>query len=43
MHPSAFPDTFQTARLKLRPPVAEDAQPMFDSYTQDADVARYMV
>lgn len=43
MHPSAFPDTFKTARLKLRPPEAEDAQAMFDSYTQDTDVARYMV
>jgi RimJ/RimL family protein N-acetyltransferase len=43
MQRSAFPDTFQTARLALRRPEAEDARAMFDSYTQDADVARYMV
>lgn len=43
MHPSAFPDTFQTTRLELRPPEVDDAQSMFDSYTQDIDVARYMV
>lgn len=43
MLPSEFPDTLQTARLKLRPPQAEDAQATFNSYTQDTAVAQYMV
>jgi len=41
--PATFPDFIETARLKLRPPDVADAQAMFASYTQDADVARYMV
>lgn len=39
----AFPDFLETARLKLRSPALSDAEEMFASYTQDADVARYMV
>jgi [ribosomal protein S5]-alanine N-acetyltransferase len=40
---SAFPECIETDRLTLRPPVVADATAMFASYTQDADVARYMV
>jgi ribosomal-protein-alanine N-acetyltransferase len=39
----AFPDSIETPRLKLRAPELSDAERMFSSYTQDADVARYMV
>jgi [ribosomal protein S5]-alanine N-acetyltransferase len=39
----AFPDSLETPRLKLRAPNLSDAEEMFASYTQDADVARYMV
>jgi RimJ/RimL family protein N-acetyltransferase len=35
------PATLETARLRLRAPVAEDATAIFDAYTQDAEVARY--
>ena len=35
------PVTFETSRLRLRPPVAADAAAIFDAYTQDAEVARY--
>ena len=38
-----FPDLIETLRLRLRAPKLSDAEAMFDSYTQDADVARYMV
>lgn len=39
----AFPDLIETLRLRLRAPELSDAVEMFASYTQDADVARYMV
>lgn len=38
-----FSDSFETPRLRLRAPHLSDAEEMFASYTQDADVARYMV
>lgn len=38
-----FPGTIETPRLRLRAPVLSDADAMFASYTQDSDVARYMV
>jgi RimJ/RimL family protein N-acetyltransferase len=37
-----FPETFETARLRLRPPRMDDAQLIFDEYAQDPEVARYM-
>ena len=43
MPPAALPDTLQTPRLTLRAPQAEDAQALFDAYTQDAEVTRYLV
>jgi ribosomal-protein-alanine N-acetyltransferase len=39
----AFPGFIETRRLMLRTPNLSDAEEMFASYTQDADVARYMV
>lgn len=39
----AFPSFIETQRLALRAPNLLDAEGMFASYTQDADVARYMV
>lgn len=39
----AFPGFIETPRLALRAPKLSDAEGMFASYTQDADVARYMV
>ena len=38
-----FPDIFETARLRLRPPTTDDAQLIFDAYAQDPDVTRYLV
>jgi RimJ/RimL family protein N-acetyltransferase len=38
-----LPEGFQTARLILRPVHPDDAGPIFDSYAQDAEVARYLV
>jgi RimJ/RimL family protein N-acetyltransferase len=38
-----FPGTIETPRWRLRAPVLSDADAMFASYTQDFDVARYMV
>lgn len=38
-----LPGTIETPRLRLRGPVLSDADAMFASYTQDLDVARYMV
>lgn len=38
-----FPSAIETARLKLRAPELSDAEAMFASYTQDLEVARYMV
>ena len=40
---SGFPGLIETARLALRAPAHSDAEAMFASYTQDAEVARYMV
>jgi len=38
-----LPDQIQTLRLVLRAPRETDAAAIFNAYTQDADVARYMV
>jgi ribosomal-protein-alanine N-acetyltransferase len=38
-----WPERFQTERLVLRRPVADDARAIFDEYAQDADVSRYVV
>jgi [ribosomal protein S5]-alanine N-acetyltransferase len=38
-----LPDTFHTARLKLRPIVPEDAGPIFDGYAQDTTVTRFVI
>lgn len=38
-----LPDRIQTQRLILREPRQADAALIFDTYTQDAEVARYMV
>ena len=38
-----LPDTFETARLLLRPVAAADADAIFDTYAQDKDVARYVI
>ena len=37
-----LPHDIATDRLLLRVPVPEDAQRIFDSYTQDPEVARYL-
>lgn len=37
-----FPDGFRTARLTLRPIAPADAPAIFDGYTQDPEVARYL-
>ena len=37
-----FPDTLHTARLVLRPVAPVDAGPIFDSYAQDPEVARFL-
>jgi RimJ/RimL family protein N-acetyltransferase len=37
-----FPETISTTRLILRPVTAGDAQAIFDTYAQDADVTRYL-
>jgi RimJ/RimL family protein N-acetyltransferase len=38
-----LPDTFETARLLLRPVTVEDADTIFDTYAQDKEVARYVI
>ena len=38
-----LPDTFHTARLKLRLIVPEDAGSIFDGYAQDATVTRFLI
>lgn len=38
-----FPDTFQTARLILRPITPGDRDPIFATYARDAAVTRYLV
>ena len=37
------PDTFETARLLLRPVTVGDIDAIFDSYAQDEEVARYLI
>ncbi len=39
----AAPTTFITARLQLRQPALDDAPTIFARYTQDPEVARYMI
>lgn len=36
------PDTFETARLRLRQPLMEDAPAIYARYASDADVTRYL-
>jgi [ribosomal protein S5]-alanine N-acetyltransferase len=38
-----LPDLLHTARLRLRRPVLDDSTVLFRSYTQDADVCRFMI
>lgn len=38
-----LPDTFETARLLLRPVTVVDVDAIFDSYAQDEYVARYLI
>ena len=37
------PETIQTKRLLLRKPHVEDASAIFEGYTQDPEVTRYLV
>jgi len=37
-----LPEQFETARLILRPIVPKDSGPIFDTYAQDAEVARFL-
>jgi ribosomal-protein-alanine N-acetyltransferase len=41
--PILLPEAIQTQRLKLRKPCDTDAVHIFNAYTQDLDVARYLV
>jgi RimJ/RimL family protein N-acetyltransferase len=36
------PENIYTARLRLRPPVNEDAEAIFHNYAQDGEVTRYL-
>jgi RimJ/RimL family protein N-acetyltransferase len=36
------PEIIETSRLRLRPPVIEDAESIFASYAQDAEVVKYL-
>jgi RimJ/RimL family protein N-acetyltransferase len=38
-----LPETFETARLLLRPITVVDVDAIFDSYAQDEEVARYLI
>ena len=38
-----LPDTFETARLLLRPVTIVDADAIFDTYAQDEEVPRYVL
>ena len=38
-----LPETFHTARPKLRPIVPQDAGPIFDGYAQDTTVTRFVI
>jgi RimJ/RimL family protein N-acetyltransferase len=40
MHP---PEIIETERLRLRPPVPDDAPALFAAYTQDSVVTRYLM
>jgi RimJ/RimL family protein N-acetyltransferase len=37
------PDTFETARLLLRPVTIMDVDAIFGSYAQDEEVVRYLI
>jgi len=37
------PDTFETARLLLRPVIIMDVDAIFGSYAQDEEVVRYLI
>jgi RimJ/RimL family protein N-acetyltransferase len=37
------PETTETKRLSLRPPLLEDAELIFNSYAQDPDVLKYLL
>lgn len=39
---SGLPDLLETPRLLLREPIFADARHLFDAYTHDGDVARFM-
>jgi RimJ/RimL family protein N-acetyltransferase len=41
-YPTMFPDTFQTARLIVRPIRPADAVAIFETYAQDRDVTRFL-
>lgn len=41
--PISLPERLQTRRLLLREPREADASPIFEAYTQDHEVARYLV
>lgn len=41
--PRVLPHTIETPRLLLRRPRADDAQVIFDAYTQDERVCKYMI
>ena len=38
-----LPDSFQSKRLNLRPPRLDDAQAMFNGYSQDPEVTKYLI
>ena len=38
-----FPQSIETERLRLRPPLLQDARTIFDAYTQDPVVCRFLV
>jgi RimJ/RimL family protein N-acetyltransferase len=38
-----FPEFFETERLLLRPPRTSDAGSLFEAYTQDIEVVRYLI
>jgi RimJ/RimL family protein N-acetyltransferase len=41
--PDRLPQEFKTARLRMRAPALSDASTLFDSYTQDVEVCRFMI
>jgi [ribosomal protein S5]-alanine N-acetyltransferase len=40
---TVFPAYIETGRLRLRQPIASDAEPIFHAYAQDPQVTRYLV